>query len=46
MLSRHVLPHTGATNFRLRLHLGIDTPTGAVMRVADETHTWVEGKVR
>jgi aspartate beta-hydroxylase len=39
-----VKPHTGETNARLRIHLGLDVPTGVSVRVDGETRTWVEGK--
>jgi len=44
----HVWPHTGPTNCRLRMHLGLVIPTtgnGTRLRCADETRTWHEGKV-
>ncbi|XP_043221499.1 aspartyl/asparaginyl beta-hydroxylase-like isoform X2 [Amphibalanus amphitrite] len=40
-----VWPHTGPTNCRLRLHLGIKVPPGTGIRVAGEKRTWEEGKV-
>jgi aspartate beta-hydroxylase len=40
----HVEPHCGATNSRLRIHLGLSIPQGAVLRVGDETRPWQEGK--
>jgi aspartate beta-hydroxylase len=40
----HVLPHTGYSNGRLRIHLGIRTPPGAQMRVGSETLHWTEGR--
>ena len=39
-----VRPHTGETNARLRIHLGINIPEGAFIRVNNETRTWTEGK--
>eukprot|EP00578_Thalassiosira_sp_NH16_P018371 CAMPEP_0181095132 /NCGR_PEP_ID=MMETSP1071-20121207/10360_1 /TAXON_ID=35127 /ORGANISM="Thalassiosira sp., Strain NH16" /LENGTH=583 /DNA_ID=CAMNT_0023177501 /DNA_START=255 /DNA_END=2006 /DNA_ORIENTATION=- len=36
--------HTGETNARLRIHLGINIPDGAFIRVNNETRTWTEGK--
>nr|KAF6404491.1 aspartate beta-hydroxylase [Rousettus aegyptiacus] len=42
----HVWPHTGPTNCRLRLHLGLVIPKeGCRIRCANETKTWEEGKV-
>eukprot|EP00041_Stephanoeca_diplocostata_P015185 m.288225 g.288225 ORF g.288225 m.288225 type:complete len:621 (+) comp19957_c0_seq2:127-1989(+) len=41
----HIRPHCGPTNHRLRLHLGIQIPTGATITVAGETRQWKEGKV-
>ncbi|XP_054102388.2 aspartyl/asparaginyl beta-hydroxylase isoform X14 [Callithrix jacchus] len=42
----HVWPHTGPTNCRLRMHLGLVIPKeGCKIRCADETKTWEEGKV-
>ena len=40
----YVWPHTGPTNCRLRLHLGLEIPEGVAIRVATETRTWEEGK--
>ena len=40
-----VKPHTGTTNARLRIHLGIKIPTNLVyIRVNNITTTWTEGK--
>mmetsp|Transcript_45619 Transcript_45619/g.52719 ORF Transcript_45619/g.52719 Transcript_45619/m.52719 type:complete len:264 (+) Transcript_45619:1-792(+) len=41
-----VRPHTGQTNARLRIHLGIriPQPDDYYIRVNNETRTWVEGK--
>jgi len=39
-----VLPHTGLTNARVRIHLGISIPSGAFIRVGNETRTWTEGR--
>ena len=39
-----VRPHTGETNARLRIHVGINIPEGAFIRVNNETRTWTEGK--
>eukprot|EP00058_Branchiostoma_floridae_P002981 XP_002588469.1 hypothetical protein BRAFLDRAFT_259568 [Branchiostoma floridae] len=42
----HVWPHTGPTNCRLRMHLGLVIPkNGTRLRVADDIKTWEEGKV-
>ncbi|XP_058524643.1 aspartyl/asparaginyl beta-hydroxylase isoform X2 [Ochotona princeps] len=42
----HVWPHTGPTNCRLRMHLGLVVPKeGCKIRCANETRTWEEGKV-
>ncbi|XP_075923376.1 aspartyl/asparaginyl beta-hydroxylase-like isoform X1 [Petromyzon marinus] len=42
----HVWPHTGPTNCRLRLHLGLVIPTpGCRIRCANDTREWQEGKV-
>lgn len=42
----HVWPHTGPTNCRLRLHLGLVIPhTGCRLRCTDSTREWEEGKV-
>ncbi|CAH3149306.1 unnamed protein product [Porites lobata] len=40
----HVWPHTGPTNCRLRLHLGLVIPKHVAIRVGRETKTWEEGK--
>ena len=39
-----VRPHTGQTNARLRIHLGIAIPNGPRIRVGNETKSWIEGK--
>jgi len=41
-----VRPHTGSTNARLRIHLGIriPQPDDVYIRVNNETRTWIEGK--
>uniref|UniRef100_A0A8C4MAX9 Aspartyl/asparaginy/proline hydroxylase domain-containing protein n=1 Tax=Equus asinus asinus TaxID=83772 RepID=A0A8C4MAX9_EQUAS len=45
-LRTHVWPHTGPTNCRLRMHLGLVIPKeGCKIRCANETKTWEEGKV-
>ncbi|XP_054840887.1 aspartyl/asparaginyl beta-hydroxylase isoform X2 [Eublepharis macularius] len=42
----HVWPHTGPTNCRLRMHLGLVIPKeGCRIRCAEETRSWEEGKV-
>ncbi|XP_045416915.1 aspartyl/asparaginyl beta-hydroxylase isoform X2 [Lemur catta] len=42
----HVWPHTGPTNCRLRMHLGLVIPKeGCRIRCANETKMWEEGKV-
>ncbi|XP_030070733.1 aspartyl/asparaginyl beta-hydroxylase isoform X2 [Microcaecilia unicolor] len=42
----HVWPHTGPTNCRLRMHLGLVVPKkGCQIRCANETRSWDEGKV-
>ncbi|XP_068093535.1 aspartyl/asparaginyl beta-hydroxylase isoform X2 [Hyperolius riggenbachi] len=42
----HVWPHTGPTNCRLRMHLGLVIPkSGCKIRCANDTRSWQEGKV-
>ncbi|XP_048865848.1 aspartyl/asparaginyl beta-hydroxylase isoform X2 [Brienomyrus brachyistius] len=42
----HVWPHTGPTNCRLRMHLGLVIPArGCRIRCTNETRTWEEGRV-
>eukprot|EP00063_Salmo_salar_P061964 XP_014036799.1 PREDICTED: aspartyl/asparaginyl beta-hydroxylase-like isoform X17 [Salmo salar] len=42
----HVWPHTGPTNCRLRMHLGLVIPkTGCKIRCTNDTRAWEEGKV-
>ncbi|XP_043960942.1 aspartyl/asparaginyl beta-hydroxylase-like isoform X11 [Gambusia affinis] len=42
----HVWPHTGPTNCRLRMHLGLVIPApGCRIRCTDQTREWEEGKV-
>ncbi|XP_067836261.1 aspartyl/asparaginyl beta-hydroxylase isoform X2 [Heptranchias perlo] len=42
----HVWPHTGPTNCRLRMHLGLIIPKqGCRIRCANDTREWKEGKV-
>jgi len=48
MPGTHVWPHTGPTNCRLRMHLGLVIPktgNGTKLRCGDEIRTWEEGKV-
>lgn len=48
MPGTHVWPHTGPTNCRLRMHLGLVIPTtgsGARLACAGEMRIWTEGKV-
>ncbi|XP_016311159.1 aspartyl/asparaginyl beta-hydroxylase-like isoform X2 [Sinocyclocheilus anshuiensis] len=42
----HVWPHTGPTNCRLRMHLGLVIPSkGCRIRCTNQTREWEEGKV-
>lgn len=42
----HVWPHTGPTNCRLRMHLGLIIPrTGCRIRCTNQSREWEEGKV-
>ncbi|XP_056290758.1 aspartyl/asparaginyl beta-hydroxylase-like [Pseudoliparis swirei] len=42
----HVWPHTGPTNCRLRIHLGLVVPPeGCRIRVTNQTRRWEEGRV-
>ncbi|XP_069771796.1 aspartyl/asparaginyl beta-hydroxylase [Narcine bancroftii] len=42
----HVWPHTGPTNCRLRMHLGLVIPKqGCRIRCTNDTREWKEGKV-
>ncbi|MGH0166806.1 UNVERIFIED_CONTAM: hypothetical protein FKN15_002255 [Acipenser sinensis] len=42
----HIWPHTGPTNCRLRMHLGLVIPSeGCRIRCANDTRSWEEGKV-
>ncbi|XP_058250670.1 aspartyl/asparaginyl beta-hydroxylase isoform X1 [Hemibagrus wyckioides] len=42
----HVWPHTGPTNCRLRMHLGLVIPRkGCRIRCTNQTREWEEGKV-
>lgn len=40
----HVAAHCGASNARLRCHLGLAIPEGCRIRVGNETRTWTEGE--
>eukprot|EP00992_Anisonema_acinus_P007148 TRINITY_DN2798_c0_g1_i2.p3 TRINITY_DN2798_c0_g1~~TRINITY_DN2798_c0_g1_i2.p3 ORF type:complete len:140 (-),score=29.47 TRINITY_DN2798_c0_g1_i2:34-453(-) len=40
----HIRFHTGTSNARIRLHLGLVTPPGAALTADDETHGWHEGE--
>jgi aspartyl/asparaginyl beta-hydroxylase len=40
----HLAPHCGFTNRRLRVHLGIQTPKDAFIRVNDQTLEWQAGR--
>lgn len=39
-----IKPHCDLWNFSINLHLAIDIPEGAAIRVAEETREWAEGK--
>ncbi|CAL9609118.1 aspartyl/asparaginyl beta-hydroxylase domain-containing protein [Streptomyces sp. enrichment culture] len=39
-----IKPHCDLWNFSINLHLAIDIPSGAAIRVAEETREWEEGK--
>ena len=39
-----VAPHTGPTNMRVRVHLGIAIPPGCGISVGDETRAWEPGR--
>uniref|UniRef100_A0A3B3SAT0 Un-named hu7910 n=1 Tax=Paramormyrops kingsleyae TaxID=1676925 RepID=A0A3B3SAT0_9TELE len=42
----HVWPHTGPTNCRLRMHLGLVIPArGCRIRCTNETRNWEEGRI-
>ena len=41
----HIRPHTGPSNDRLRVHLGLVHTGGARIRVGNEWRAWEEGKV-
>ena len=40
----HVWPHTGPTNCRLRMHIGLVIPEGVSIRVTNEIRGWEEGE--
>ncbi|PIR11341.1 MAG: hypothetical protein COV52_04370 [Gammaproteobacteria bacterium CG11_big_fil_rev_8_21_14_0_20_46_22] len=40
----HIKPHCGPHNFKLRTHLGLITPSEAVIRVSDEIKSWKAGE--
>jgi aspartate beta-hydroxylase len=40
----HIRAHCGPTNARIRLHLGLQVPSGAFMRVGEERRTWQRGR--
>ena len=40
----HIRAHCGPTNARIRLHLGLQVPLGAFMRVGEERRTWQRGR--
>jgi aspartyl/asparaginyl beta-hydroxylase (cupin superfamily) len=39
-----IKPHCDLWNFSINLHLAVDIPEGAAIRVAEETRSWEEGK--
>lgn len=39
-----IAPHTGVTNTRLIVHLGLVVPEGCTFRVGNETRAWKRGK--
>ncbi|MFJ9442564.1 aspartyl/asparaginyl beta-hydroxylase domain-containing protein [Kitasatospora sp. NPDC101235] len=39
----HIVPHCGASNAKLRVHLGLHVPEGPRMRVGDRTLHWTQG---
>ncbi|MFG1653251.1 aspartyl/asparaginyl beta-hydroxylase domain-containing protein [Micromonospora sp. NPDC049275] len=39
-----IKPHCDLWNFSINLHLAVDIPAGAGIRVADETRGWTEGR--
>jgi len=40
----HIKSHCGPTNIRLRIHMGLDTPQRATMRVGNDRRSWEKGK--
>lgn len=40
----HIPPHTGVTNTRAIVHLGLDIPEGCGFRVGNETREWSQGR--
>ncbi|MEM7308286.1 MAG: aspartyl/asparaginyl beta-hydroxylase domain-containing protein [Planctomycetota bacterium] len=40
----HVTPHCGASNAKLRCHLGLSVPADCGIRVGGEARTWVEDR--
>jgi aspartyl/asparaginyl beta-hydroxylase (cupin superfamily) len=40
----HIPPHTGVTNTRTIIHLGLDVPEGCALRVGGETRQWHDGE--
>jgi aspartyl/asparaginyl beta-hydroxylase (cupin superfamily) len=40
----HIPPHTGATNLRSIVHLGLIVPDGCIFRVGGTTRPWREGE--
>jgi hypothetical protein len=40
----HIPPHTGVTNTRTIIHLGLDVPDGCALRVGGETRAWGDGQ--
>lgn len=40
----HVLAHTGLTNARMRIHLGLSGLDGVYIRVGDSTRQWQDGR--
>lgn len=40
---KHIPPHTGVTNIRAIVHLGLDIPEACGFRVGGETRAWAEG---
>ncbi|MGI5152091.1 aspartyl/asparaginyl beta-hydroxylase domain-containing protein [Plantactinospora sp. CA-294935] len=39
-----IVPHCGGSNARLRVHLGLQVPDGARLRVGDQVLGWQEGR--